>query len=196
MTDTVLDTPRFVCRELPLAGAWRVQRKPIADARGSFARLFSADELAPLGWKSPPTQINHSITRTRGSVRGLHFQHAPHAEYKLVTCMVGSIFDVLVDLRENSPTFLQWCGVELASARHESVSIPPGVAHGFQTLADDCELIYLHSAAHAPGFEGGVNIGEPRLAPRPLRFPLPIAEMSERDRQFPFLSPNFEGVRP
>ena len=195
MTARQLDTSRFVCTELPLAGAWHVTRKPMADARGFFERVFCREELSVLGWQVAPTQINHSLTKTPGSVRGLHYQHAPHAEYKLVSCVAGRIFDVLLDLRRDSPTFLQWCAVELSAHGHESVSIPPGVAHGFQTLEPDCQLLYLHSAAHAPGFEGGVNVHDPRLQPTRLEFPLPVSDMSERDQHFPFLSADFEGVR-
>lgn len=194
MNGRVLETPRFVSRELPLAGAWHVQRKSIKDSRGFFARVFCLDELSGLGWQLAPTQINHSFTATPGTVRGLHFQHAPHAEHKLVSCIAGHIFDVLLDLRRDSPTFLQWCGVELSASGQESVSIPPGIAHGFQTIEADTQLLYLHSAAHAPGFEGGVNIRDPRLGPTPLIFPLPIVEMSARDQQFPLLSADFEGL--
>jgi dTDP-4-dehydrorhamnose 3,5-epimerase len=192
----VVTTSRFVCRELPLAGAWHVQRKPIGDTRGYFERVFCQEELSVLGWTVAPTQINHSFTTTQGAVRGLHFQHAPHAEHKLVTCIAGRIFDVLVDVRNGSPTFLHWCGVTLSAAGHESVSIPPGIAHGFQTLEADTRLLYMHSAAHAPGFEGGINIHEPRLGPVSLVFPLPVRDMSERDRHFPLLSADFEGFRP
>jgi len=195
MNARVLETARFACHELPIAGAWHVKRKPMKDARGFFARVFCAEELSALGWPGAPVQINHSFTASPGSVRGLHFQHPPHTEHKLVSCMAGRIFDVLLDLRHDSPTFLHWCSVELSADGHESVSIPPGVAHGFQTLVADCQLLYLHSAAHAPGAEGGVNIRDPRLEPSPLIFPLPIAEMSERDRQFPLLSADFEGLR-
>jgi dTDP-4-dehydrorhamnose 3,5-epimerase len=194
MTPRTVETARFVCRQLPLADAWHVQRKPITDARGSFARVFCHDELSALGWQAGPTQINHSFTAIRGTVRGLHFQHAPHAEHKLVSCIAGRVFDVLLDLRRGSPTFLQWYGVELSAAGQESIAIPPGVAHGFQTLEGDTQLLYLHSVAHAPGFEGGVNIRDPRLAPAPLDFPLPVIGMSERDHHFPLLSADFQGL--
>jgi dTDP-4-dehydrorhamnose 3,5-epimerase len=194
MSGGVVDTARFVSSELPLAGAWHVQRKPIKDSRGFFTRVFCLDELSGLGWSVAPAQINHSFTSTPGTVRGLHFQHAPHAEHKLVSCIAGRIFDVLLDLRRGSPTFLQWCGVELSASAQDSVSIPPGVAHGFQTLEADTQLLYVHSVAHAPGFEGGVNVRDPRLGPTPLGFPLSIVEMSARDQQFPLLSADFEGL--
>ena len=183
---------RFACTPLPLNGLVRVQRQPLHDARGLFERMFCAGELAAAGWAQPIAQINHSVTRQRGSVRGLHYQRPPHAEMKLVSCLHGEVWDVAVDLRAGSPTFLQWHAERLSADNACALLIPPGFAHGFQALSDDAELLYLHSAAYAPGAEAGLNPLDPLLA---LAWPLPVAEMSDRDRSHALLTDLFEGVR-
>ena len=153
--------------------------------------MFCADELALAGWKKPISQINLTVTAKRGTVRGMHFQHPPHAEMKLVNCVRGSVFDVAVDLRAGSPTFLQWHAEELSAENRRSLLIPEGFAHGFQTLTDDCELIYLHSIPYVPGAEGALNAQDPALA---VRWPLAITELSERDRVHPNLTEQFTGL--
>jgi dTDP-4-dehydrorhamnose 3,5-epimerase len=183
---------RFACTALPLSGLVRVQRQPLLDARGLFERMFCAEELAAAGWTQPIAQINRSITRQRGSVRGLHYQRPPHAEMKLVSCLHGEVWDVAVDLRAGSPTFLQWHAERLSPDNACALLIPPGFAHGFQALSDDAELLYLHSTAYAPGAEAGLNPLDPLLA---LPWPLPVADMSDRDRSHARLTDLFEGVR-
>lgn len=162
------------------------------DARGSFTRLYSApDQLAAgLGARSP-VQINHSRTVEKGTVRGLHFQQHPALEAKTVRCLKGRVYDVAVDLRAGSPTFLQHVAIELAAGDNRAFLIPPGCAHGFQTLEDDCELLYLHSAAYAPQHEGGVPHNDPRLG---IRWPLPVTHLSTRDQSFAPLHPDFKGL--
>jgi len=182
----------LVLRALPLPGLHRVERRLLADERGSFNRLFCAEELAAAGWTLPVAQINHSITRQRGSVRGLHYQQLPHAEMKLVSCVRGEVWDVAVDLRAGSPTFLRWHAERLGAADGSAMLIPAGFAHGFQALSDDAELVYCHSAAYAPQAEAGVHVGDPRLA---IAWPLPLAGLSPRDAALPRLAPSFEGVR-
>ncbi len=182
---------RFTLEPTPLAGLVTVQRQPLADSRGFLARMFCAQDLAPAGWTWPVAQINHTHTARRGTVRGLHFQHPPAAEAKLVSCLRGAVWDVAVDLRAGSPTFLQWFGTELSAANHRALLIPPGFAHGFQALADDCEMLYLHSAPHAPASEGGLDALDPRLA---IAWPLPVAERSPRDAEHPLLTPGFTGL--
>ncbi|MGL4437113.1 MAG: dTDP-4-dehydrorhamnose 3,5-epimerase family protein [Giesbergeria sp.] len=184
-------SPRLACSPLPLRGLVQVQRQPLQDARGLFERLFCANELAAVGWTQAIAQINHSVTRQRGSVRGLHYQRAPHAEMKLVSCLRGEVWDVAVDLRADSPTFLQWHAERLSADNACALLIPPGFAHGFQALTEDAELLYLHSAAYAPGAEAGLNPLDPRLA---LPWPLPVGAMSERDRSHALLTASFEGV--
>ncbi len=184
---------RFATTALPLAGLVRVQRQPHADARGLFERLFCAQELAAAGWTQPIAQINHSLTREQGSVRGLHYQRPPHAEMKLVTCVRGAVWDVAVDLRAGSPTFLQWHAELLSADNGCALLIPAGCAHGFQALSADAELLYCHSAPYAPGAEAGVHPLEPRLA---IAWPLPVAGLSPRDAGHPALTDAFLGVRP
>lgn len=186
-----MTTGRFTCTALPLPGLVRVQRQPLQDARGLFERMFCAEELAAAGWTQPIAQINHSLTRKHGSVRGLHYQRTPHAEMKLVSCLHGEVWDVAVDLRAGSPTFLQWHAERLSPANGCALLIPPGFAHGFQALTQDAELLYLHSAAYAPSAEAGLNLLDPRLA---LPWPLPVGDMSERDRSHAMLTDTFEGV--
>ena len=183
---------RFGIDDTPLPGLKRIQRKPVADERGAFARLFCAEELAAAGWHWPVAQANHSLTRQRGAVRGLHFQHPPHGEAKLVTCLRGAAFDVAVDLRAGSPTFLHWHAERLTPDAHRALLIPPGFAHGFQALTEDVELIYLTSAAYAPTAEGGVSPVDPRLK---IDWPQAITLMSARDAAHPFLEDGFQGLR-
>ncbi len=175
----------------PLEGLLVIERAPLQDARGSFARLFCDDVFAPFGWDRPIRQINHSTTADRGTVRGMHFQRAPHAETKLVTCFAGEAFDVAVDLRAGSPTFLHWHGVVLSAQNRRSLLIPRGFAHGFQTLTGAVELVYLHDAAYAPHSEGGLSPLDPRLA---IAWPQPIALISDRDASHPALDAHFTGL--
>jgi dTDP-4-dehydrorhamnose 3,5-epimerase len=121
----------------------------------------------------------------------MHFQYPPHAETKIVSCLKGEIFDVAVDIRSDSATFLRWHGEALSAANGKSLLIPEGFAHGFQTLTDDCEVLYLHTAPYAPSKEGALNLRDPHLG---ITWPLAITEMSDRDRSYPFLSADFPGV--
>jgi dTDP-4-dehydrorhamnose 3,5-epimerase len=182
---------RFAITDLPLEGLRLVERLPHRDARGFLARIFCAEELAAAGWTGPVAQINHSCTASKGSVRGLHYQLPPHAEMKLVTCLRGAVWDVAVDLRAGSPTFLHWHGEALSAENHRALLIPEGFAHGFQTLTGDAELLYCHSAAYAPGAEAALNALDPRLA---IAWPAPVGDMSDRDRAHELLTAAFEGV--
>lgn len=180
MTDkpATRETGRFRFHPTPLAGLWRVERKPIGDARGFFMRHYCAEEFAAIGITRPLTQLNHSSSVRAGTVRGLHFQHPPHAETKIVSCLAGRIFDVAVDLRAGSPTFLQWFGAELSAGNQQSLVIPPGFAHGFQTLEDHSEVFYLVDAAYSATAEDGLHPLDPAVA---VGWPLPASEVSERD---------------
>jgi dTDP-4-dehydrorhamnose 3,5-epimerase len=181
------------CTPTALEGVLQVQRQIHADARGSFSRLFCAHELASVGWTGPLVQVNHSVNTARGTVRGMHFQHAPWAERKLVSCVRGRIWDVAVDLRRGSPTFLRWHAQELSAQAGIALLIPQGCAHGFQALSDDAEIIYCHSAAFVPEAQSGVHPCDPRLA---ITWPLPVQRLSQRDAQWPALAPDFAGVEP
>lgn len=181
---------RFDFKETPLAGLKLIQRKRAEDHRGFFSRFFCSEEFAALGLRKNIAQINHTLTRQVGAVRGLHFQTPPFAESKIVSCLKGEIFDVAIDLRRNSKTFLQWHGEILSADNARSLFIPEGFAHGFQTLDRDCELIYLHSSPYHQPSEGALNVNDPRLS---IRWPLPIAELSDRDSSHPFVDADFEG---
>lgn len=179
--------------ETPLAGLLLVRTSPVADERGHFVRVFCDQELAAVraNWQFP--QINLSTTRSRGTLRGMHFQLSPHAETKLIRCVRGRVFDVAVDLRAQSPTFLQWYGVELADDRPDQILIPEGFAHGFQALSDDAQLLYLHTQPWHRESERGIPHDDPRLA---ISWPLPVSQISDRDRSFPLLEPDFSGLTP
>jgi dTDP-4-dehydrorhamnose 3,5-epimerase len=182
---------RLMINDLSLAGMKRLQRQYVGDNRGFLARLFCAKELATSGWTKPIAQINHTYTAKQGTVRGMHFQRLPNAEMKLVSCIRGEVWDVAVDLRYDSPTFLHWHAEQLSAENGCALIIPEGFAHGFQALTDDVELIYCHSAPYAPEAEAGLHPLEPRLA---IAWPLPVVELSPRDRNCARLTHTFEGV--
>jgi dTDP-4-dehydrorhamnose 3,5-epimerase len=182
---------RFVATKTALEGLMIVERQLLEDDRGSFARLFCAEELAQHGWRGSPKQINHSYTRHAGTVRGLHFQRPPYAEIKLVSCIRGAVWDVAVDLRKGSPTFKCWHAERLSPENHRALLIPAGFAHGFQALTPDAELIYCHSECYQPGAEGGVNVADAALK---IEWPLDIVNLSDRDKTFQMLSAEFPGL--
>jgi dTDP-4-dehydrorhamnose 3,5-epimerase len=182
---------RFDIIDTAIAGLKIIRRKPIGDSRGYLERMFCMDELAGLLQGTGIWQINHTLTQKAGTLRGLHFQHPPHAEIKWVSCMRGEVFDVAVDLRRNSPTFLQYHAEVLSADNHTALYIPEGFAHGFQTLTEDCEMLYFHSTRYVPGSEGGLNAIDPQLA---IDWPHPVTERSERDTSHPLLLNNFKGL--
>jgi dTDP-4-dehydrorhamnose 3,5-epimerase len=162
------------------------------DERGSFARLFCQDELSTLLESRQVVQINHSCTASVGAIRGLHFQYPPHAEMKFVRCLKGRVWDVAVDIRESSPTFLQWHAEELSPANGRMMIIPEGFAHGFQALESNAELLYLHTAFYEPTTEGGLMYDDPRLA---IAWPVAVADLSSRDSAHPYLESAWSGVK-
>jgi len=183
---------RFTITDLPLPGLKLVERQRIGDGRGFLSRLFCAEELTAAGWFKPIAQINHTCTAKRGTVRGMHFQRPPHSEMKLVSCIRGEVWDVAVDVRSGSPTFLRWHAERLSAENGRALLIPEGFAHGFQALTDDVELLYCHSAAYAAEAEVGLNPRDGRLA---IAWPLAITELSARDACHPLVESGFEGVR-
>ncbi|MBU2601977.1 MAG: dTDP-4-dehydrorhamnose 3,5-epimerase family protein [Actinobacteria bacterium] len=182
---------RFDIHETPLAGLVVVERKPLGDERGYLERLFCEEELATLIGGGRVVQVNRTWTAGRGTVRGLHYQRPPHAEIKFVSCLRGEVFDVAVDLRAGSPTFLRWHSEVLSAAGHRTLVIPAGFAHGFQALSDDCEMLYLHTAAYEPAAEAGLHVQDPRLA---IAWPLPVEGLSPRDAAHPPIDADFAGV--
>lgn len=183
--------PRFDFISTQLTGLMLVQRKVVEDERGFLSRFYCAEEFCEAGLTTPITQINHTLTRKKGAVRGLHFQHPPYAESKLVSCLKGRIFDVAVDVRYGSPTFLDWHGEILSADNRKSLLIPEGYAHGFQALSEDCELIYLHTAFYHPEAEGALNVADPSLS---IAWPLPIGDLSARDLSHSFIDLSFRGI--
>lgn len=178
--------------ELPLPGMFRVETPATGDERGRFARIFCQAALAPLRQGLVFTQVNLSGTSRRGTIRGLHYQLAPAAEAKMIRCLRGRVFDVAVDLRAGSPTFLRWHAIELDAGSDHQVFIPEGVAHGFQTLTDDVQLLYFHTADWRPDLERRVRYDDPRIG---IPWPLPPACVSARDAQAPLLDASFAGVQ-
>ncbi len=174
-----------------LAGLKLVERIPLLDDRGVFTRMWCADELRDLGWTDPVCQINHTITKRVGAVRGLHFQTHPHAEMKFISCLRGEVFDVVVDLRMGSPTFLKWHGEILSSKKNISLLVPKGFAHGFQVLSENSELLYLHSETYSKSHESGILADDPQIA---IKWPLAISERSFRDEKHSLVSSQWKGL--
>lgn len=177
--------------DLGFSGLKLVRRTQIDDSRGSFARLFSRSELLHAGWRGPICQINHSRTLGAGTVRGLHFQYPPCDEMKLVSCLQGEVWDVAVDVRKGSPTYLKWRAEILSAENRNALLIPAGFAHGFQALSSGVELLYCHSADYSPKFEGALNPRDPLLD---IRWPLQISNISEKDAAHPFVAEAFRGI--
>ncbi len=175
----------MIFSELPLAGAFRIDLDRRTDDRGFFARLFCAGEFAEQGLNTTWVQANDSFSRVQGTLRGLHFQRPPMAECKLVRCLKGAIWDVIVDLRAGSATFGQWQSLTLDDDNRTMIYIPPGFAHGFQTLRPETELLYFHSQVYSPLHEGGLAHDDPTLA---IPWPLPVEGLSARDAAFPPLA--------
>ncbi|MEP6765842.1 MAG: dTDP-4-dehydrorhamnose 3,5-epimerase [Gemmatimonadaceae bacterium] len=173
-----------------LAGLWEIQTSPRCDERGRFTRLFCAEEFDAVRPNLRFVQVNHSVTVRRGTVRGLHYQHAPAGEAKLIRCIRGAAFDVCVDLRVASSTFGKWHAVELTAVNERQVFIPEGFAHGFQALSDDVELLYQHTVPHTPSCESGILYCDPFIG---IEWPLSVTSISDRDARLPFLNPAVAG---
>ena len=170
---------------LAIQGIMEITLDRLGDDRGFFARTFCMEEFAKAGLQTVWTQMNTSFTATAGTLRGMHFQRAPMTDAKLIRATQGDVYDVAVDLRAHSPTFGQTCAVTLSATSGNAVYIPQGCAHGFQTLTADVVLHYCHSENYAPDHEGGVNARDPALG---IDWPLPVGEMSARDRALPALT--------
>lgn len=175
----------------PLSLLKLIKRNPVGDHRGFFERLFCKEELEKIIPGKHILQINHTITTHRGTVRGMHFQYPPYAEIKFVSCIRGEIFDVAIDLRQNSPTFLKYHAEILSEKNHKTFCIPEGFAHGFQTLSNHCELLYFHTNVYHPKSEGGINALDKIIS---IPWPLLIHNRSERDSAYPMIDQNFQGI--
>jgi dTDP-4-dehydrorhamnose 3,5-epimerase len=174
-----------------IIGAWIIESEAFRDDRGMFSRHFCARELQELFGARTIVQINHSTTRKVGAVRGLHYQNAPHAEMKLVRCLKGRVFDVAVDLRQDSPTFRKWNAVELTPESNLAYLIPEGCAHGFQVLEENSQLLYMHTEFYTPQSEVAVRFDDPCIG---VNWPLEPTDVSARDKSHPLLNEIFEGV--
>lgn len=171
---------RFLPTNLP--GAFQFEIEPVCDERGLFARSFCEREFAEHGFETHFVQHSLSQTLQKGTIRGMHFQRGSASEVKVVACSRGAILDVIVDLREESPAHGQWQGFELSVSRRNSLYIPKGFAHGFQTLTDDVEVTYLISEFHSPEAASGVRFDDPAFG---ISWPLPLTCISEKDQNWP-----------
>ena len=177
--------------ETNIPGACIIESTVFQDNRGAFSRLFCSRELQAVLGQRAIAQINHSMTHSIGAVRGLHYQRSPHGETKIVRCLKGRVFDVAVDLRQGSPTFLKWTAVELTPENRLAFVIPEGCAHGFQVLEPDSELLYLHTAFYTPDAEGAIRFDDTRIG---VNWPLAPTDLSARDLSHPHLEENFKGI--
>ena len=167
-----------------IEGLYIIERSLIEDDRGFFSRFFCEEEYKKIGFGQSIKQMNHTFTKKKGSLRGMHFQSKPFQEIKIVRCIKGKVFDVAVDIRKDSPTFLQWHGEILSADKGTSLYIPQGFAHGFQTLTNNCELLYIHSDFYKQDAEGVLNAFDPKIN---ISWPLEVTEISDRDRNSPLI---------
>jgi dTDP-4-dehydrorhamnose 3,5-epimerase len=181
----------MIIHSTPMADLVVAESKSFKDERGAFARLFCEQELLSVIGQRKIVQINHSCTAAVGAVRGMHFQHAPHAEMKLVRCLKGKVWDVAVDLRPQSPSYKRWYAQELSPQNAHMMVIPEGFAHGFQVLEADSELLYLHTAFYKPESEGGMRHDDPALG---IAWPLPVTDISVRDSSHAYIDTSFRGI--
>ena len=176
---------------LPLKGAFSVQPEFLPDERGGFMRTFCKKEFDLIGFNKDFLQINHSFNNTKATLRGMHFQVSPYSEDKLIRCIAGSVFDVIVDIRKDSPTFLKWFSIELSAKNKTMILIPEGFAHGFQTLEDNTELLYHHTNYYEKAAESGILYNDELTG---IQWPLKISVISEKDKNYPPLTVNFKGL--
>ena len=181
----------MIFTETSLKGSYVIDLELFTDERGWFARTFCKNEFAQIGHNKEWVQFNHSFTKEQGTIRGMHYQLPPFTEIKQVRCIAGAVYDVIVDLRKDSATFLQWIGIELSAENKKMVYIPEGFAHGFQTLTANCELIYHHSQFYKPGVEGGIKYNDPAVQ---IEWPQLVTNISGRDNQHQLLDANFKGI--
>lgn len=182
---------RFDFKPTTLKGVYTVAPKPIADSRGYFERYFCAEDFKEIGLKKPIAQMNHSKTLGKGSIRGLHYQIPPFGEVKIVRAIRGEIYDVAIDIRWQSPTFLHYFGTVLSEGNSEYLYIPEGFAHGFQTLSDEAEVLYLVTAPFNPQADRGLNPLDSKIN---IKWPEIVGNLSEKDRNAPMIDEKFLGV--
>ena len=174
-----------------IAGLFIISLKKIEDERGLFARTYCKDEFKKIGFDKEFVQFNHSLNKLKGTIRGMHFQQMPFAETKLIRCVQGAVYDVAVDCRQGSPTFLKSFGIEISEQNMLSLLIPEGFAHGFQTLHNNTSLIYHHTAYYTPGADSGIRFDDPALN---IPWKLPAINVSDKDKSYPLIDKNFKGI--
>jgi dTDP-4-dehydrorhamnose 3,5-epimerase len=176
---------------LSLHGLYLIHYNAFRDERGSFKRIFCTDDCADILGNRKIAQINHSSNPKVGTVRGMHLQTPPHAELKIIQCIRGRVLDIAVDLRAGSETFLKYQAVELSADDDKAIIIPEGFAHGFQVLEPDSHLLYFHTAAYAPDTGMTINPMDPAIN---IQWPLPVTNMSDKDKNTPYLTQDFKGL--
>ena len=176
----------MIFTETKLAGAYLIELEKRGDERGFFARAWCRNEFEQHGLVSRLVQVNLSSNNKAGTLRGMHYQKAPDEETKLIRCTRGALYDVIIDLRPDSPTYKEWLGVELTAGNHRMLYVPKNFAHGFQTLEDDTEAIYQVSQFYAPQSEGGVRWNDPAFG---IEWPLPAQVISDKDQNWPDFKP-------
>jgi dTDP-4-dehydrorhamnose 3,5-epimerase len=177
--------------ELSIPGLLRITLNQSKDNRGSFLKVFNMNDLGRyLGGKNI-MQINHSITSEPGSLRGMHYQYGSFSETKIIRCIRGKVFDVVVDLRKNSKTFMKYASVELSETQKDLILVPEGCAHGFQVLEPNSELLYCHTAPYEKSHEGGIRYDDPQIG---IKWPMPVVNISERDKRHALLPVDYEGL--
>lgn len=177
--------------ETPLPGLYIINYTKLEDERGFFVRTFCKKEFSQIGFNKELVQLNHSFNIKQGTVRGLHYQKMPFTESKLIRCIQGKVFDVAVDIRQNSSTYLQYFSIELGSDNMNAIFIPNGFAHGFQTLEENTSLIYHHSEYYTPEADAGIRYDDPGIN---IKWPLPVVNLSKKDKQYPFLDEKFKAI--
>jgi len=181
----------MIFRETPLKGAYIIELKPYTDDRGLFVRTYCKNEFSEIRHDQEFVQFNHSVTNQKGTIRGMHYQVPPYSETKLIRCVRGSVHDVIIDLRKDSSTFLKFTAVELSEQNMLSLYIPRGFAHGFQTLEDNSQLIYHHTAYYTPGYEAGIRYNDPAIG---IKWPLPVSVITQKDLNHNLLNNSFKGI--
>jgi dTDP-4-dehydrorhamnose 3,5-epimerase len=175
----------MIFNQIPLKDAYVIEIEPHQDNRGYFERLICRNEMMGIGLTKEIVQINHSFSKQKGTLRGMHYQVPPFTETRIIKCIKGSVFDVAIDIRKESPTFLKWFGLELTEGNNRMLFIPEGFAHGFQTLKNNSELLYFHTGYYNPQAEAAINYSDPLLK---IKFPLKVTEISDRDKSHTFIT--------
>jgi dTDP-4-dehydrorhamnose 3,5-epimerase len=179
-------------KELSLKGVFEIETNSFEDSRGAFFRSFCQEEFSVIRPDITFVQLNQSINYNKGTLRGMHYQIPPKAEDKLIRCIKGEVYDVIIDLRKDSPTFLKWTSLVLSSKKNNLIFIPKGFAHGFITLEDDSQLIYHHTEFYNNEYERGLNFKDPLIN---IDWGIDVKVVSEKDMSYPYIDNNFEGIK-